>query len=667
MSARKDIDDLRREIRRHDHLYYVLARPSISDVEYDALMKRLLELEAKHPDLVTPDSPSQRVGVELTGAFPKVRHRVPMLSLDNTYSVEDIRAWGDRVAKGLPGEKTEFMVELKIDGVGLALTYENGRLTRAATRGDGETGEDITANARTIRSIPLALHGKAPKILEVRGEVYVTKDDFKNFNKVFLETGEETPFANPRNFAAGSLRQKDPGLVAKRPLRYLVHSFGWVEGADYPSHDAFLKACKELGLPVDPLTKKQKSIDGVIKECAELQEIREKLPYEADGAVIKLNDIGQQKVLGFTFKSPRWGVAYKFPATRVTTRVNDIEMSVGRTGAITPIAKLEPVNCGGVTVSNASLHNFDEIARLDVRIGDRVLIERAGEVIPKVIEVVKAERKGDERPVEIPTKCPACGGPLGKVNEEDVVYRCLNTSACPAQIEKSLLHFAGRDAMDIDGMGEAVVQGLLARGKVKDLADIYKLTKKDFLELEGFKDKKADNLMAGIAASRGRPLSRFVYGLGIRDVGEKGALLLAERFQTVDALAAADPDALLTIREVGPVMAESVVSYFRQPSAKKLIEKFRKLGIAPKEVVVRTGPQLWAGKSVVITGELSGLSRADAERLVRQLGGNPSSSVSKKTSFVVVGAAPGSKLAKAHKLGVETIDEKEFLKRAGRS
>jgi DNA ligase (NAD+) len=663
---RREIDRLRQEIRRHDHLYYVKARPVISDLEYDRLMKRLLDLEKIRPDLVTPDSPTQRVGSEITGAFPKVRHAVPMLSLDNTYSIEDLGAWHDRVARGLGGEKPEFMVELKVDGVGLALIYEKGRLARALTRGDGETGEDVTANARTIRSIPLALHGGPPKVIEVRGEVYVNKADFEAFNRAFRETGEETPFANPRNFAAGSLRQKDPAVTARRPLRYLVHSFGWVEGADYPSHEAFLKACRDLGLPVDFRTAKHKSLADVTASCARLQSEREALPFEADGCVVKVNSVRQQKLLGFTFKSPRWAVAYKFPALRVTTRIRDIEMSVGRTGAITPVAQLDPVPCGGVTISNASLHNFDEIERLDARIGDQVLIERAGDVIPKVVEVIKSARTGSERRVVLPEKCPVCGGKIGKTKEEDVAYRCLNTASCRAQLEKSLIHFASRDAMDIHGLGEAAVKELLARGKVKDLADVYRLAREDLLDLPGFKEKKPANLLAAVAESKERPLHRFVYALGIPNVGQKAAQTLADHFASLDRLTAAATDELMGVHEVGPVLAESVRAFFSQNSVKKLLDKFAALGVVPQRPVRKQGPQPLAGQTVVFTGGLKSMSRPEAEQRVRELGGRAASSVSKNTSFVVAGEAAGSKLQKARDLGVAVLTEEEFLKRVGK-
>jgi DNA ligase (NAD+) len=673
-SLHKEAEDLRRELHRHNHLYYVEDSPEISDAEYDRLMKRLQALEEDHPDLRTTDSPTQRVGGTPVTDFAPVKHRVPMLSLDNTYSVEDLKEWHERVLRGLAsGETPEFTVELKIDGLGLALLYENGVLVRAATRGDGETGEDVTANAKTIRTIPLKLSGKPPKLLEVRGEAYVTRADFKKFNDALRRNapppdaeGESAPvqvYANPRNFAAGSLRQKDPRITAQRPLRYFVHSYGWVDGADYKSHHDFLMACKSHGLPVDPRLSLVKTLDAFSAQCLILQKQRDELPFEVDGAVVKVNEIQQQKRLGFTFKSPRWAVAYKFPAAQATTKLLDVEMSVGRTGVITPVAKLDPVVCGGVTVSNASLHNFDEIGRLGVRIGDTVLVERAGEVIPKVIKIVETKRTGAERPIHIPKACPACGGEVGKLNDEDVSYRCLNSTACPAQLEKSLTHFASRDAMDIQGLGEAVVQGLLSKGLVKDLSDLYILTKDQLLTLEGFKDKKADNLLKGIDLSRSRPLSRFLYGLGIRDVGEKGAIMLADRFRSLDKLATASEEDLQQIHEVGPVLAASVVSFFRQPSVRKLLMKFKKMGIDPHEAAPAAGPRLLEGKTIVFTGELTQFSRSEAERLVRQLGGNASSSVSKNTSFLVAGPGAGDKLRKAQKLSVEVIDEDEFRRR----
>lgn len=662
-SRRAQADALRAEIRRHDRLYYVEARPEIADVEYDRLLRQLKDLETAHPDLVTPDSPTQRVGGMVTTDFQPVKHSVPMLSLDNTYTETDLLEWRDRVIKGLPpGETPAYVVEPKIDGVSLALLYENGLLVRAATRGDGETGEDVTRNAKTIRSIPLRLEGSFPNRLEVRGEVYVAKDDFKVLSLSCLEKGANAP-SNGRNFAAGSLRQKDPRVTAERPLRFFVHSYGMVEGARFETHQTFLKTCRSYGFAVDEHAVRCNTFEEALSACQRFQRDRTTFSFEADGAVVKVDAIEQQRRLGMTFKSPRWAVAYKFPAAQATTQVNEVVLSVGRTGAITPVAKLVPVECGGVTLSSASLHNFDEIKRLGLKIGDWVLVERAGEVIPKVIQVILSKRPADARPVMVPGACPACGGQIARMKEEEVIYRCLN-SACPAQIEKSLLHFASRDAMDIQGLGEAVVGELFAKKIVTDLADLYRVNKAQLLTLEGFKDKKAENLLKGIAESKNRSLSRFLNGLGIRDVGEKGAILLADHFGSLEKLMEASEERLRAIHEVGPVMAESVAGFFRQTTARRLIEKFRQLGIDPVEPKRTAGP--FTGKTVVFTGTLTRFARAEAERLVRELGGSASSTVSSQTSFVVAGPEAGSKLKRAQTLGIDVINEEDFLKRAGR-
>jgi DNA ligase (NAD+) len=655
-SLRRETETLRRELGRHNRLYYQESRPEIADVEYDRLLKRLQEIETAHPELAVPDSPTRRVGGGVSTDFAPVRHAVPMLSLDNTYSAEDLGDWNDRVLKGLlPGDKPAYGVELKIDGLGLALLYEKGLLVRAATRGDGETGEDVTPNARTIAVIPLKLKGSPPDTLEVRGEVYVDKADFAAFNR-------DAFYSNPRNFAAGSLRQKDSRLTARRPLKYFVHSYGVMSGPPPKGHREFLDKCRKWGLPVDPRARFFKDLKGAVSLCLDRQSKRESLPYEADGTVIKVDRLDHQRQLGFTFKSPRWAVAYKFPAAQATTKVLGVEWSVGRTGVLTPVAKLESVECGGVVISNASLHNFDEVERLGLRVGDRVLVERAGEVIPKVIQVVAGQRSGDETPVVLPTSCPACGGPVEKEKAEQVLFRCLNP-ACPAQVEKGILHFAGRDAMDIQGLGDVAVHELHARGLLRDAAGLYGLKKEDLLALEGFKDKKADNLLAAIAASRRRSLGRFVYALGIRDVGEKGALLLAETFGSLAKVAAATEEELLSIHEVGPVMAASVTEYFRQASVRALLDRFRASGVDPLPETISQGPRPLEGKTVVITGGLTLWSRSEAERLVRAAGGNAASSVSAQTSFLVAGADPGSKLARARKLGVEVIGEEEFRRR----
>lgn len=665
VSLAGEAEELRAQLRRHDRLYYIESRPEIADVEYDRLLRRLNEIESLRPDLKTPDSPTQRVGGSVSADFQPVAHAVPMLSLDNTYTETDLSDWRDRVIKGLPsGEKPSFVAELKIDGLGLALLYEDGVLVRAATRGDGETGEDVTANAKTIRCIPLRLEGRPPSRLEVRGEVYVEKKAFDQFNRQWVTNGDGVPFANPRNFAAGSLRQKDPRVTAGRPLRYFVHSYGTVDGPGFDTHGAFLSACRSFGLPVDTRTVMCPTFEEALASCRGFQSLRGDLPFEADGTVVKVDRIDHQKRLGFTFKSPRWAVAYKFPAAQATTRVVDVELSVGRTGAVTPVAKLEPVECGGVTLSNASLHNFDEIKRLDLRIGDWVLVERAGEVIPKVIQVIVSKRPVDTRPVLVPRACPACGGSIDRSKEGEVVYRCGN-SACPAQVEKSLVHFASRDAMDIQGMGDAVAAELRAKKFVTDLADLYRLTKGQLMTLEGFKEKKADNLLKAIGASRGRPLSRFLHGLGIRDVGEKGARLLAERFKTLPELMDASEETLRTLRDVGPVMAESVSRYFQQVTVRRLIDKFNQLGLSPFEPSRPSGPM--TGKTVVFTGTLTHFSRSEAERKVRELGGSTSATVSAQTSFVVAGPEAGSKLRKAQSLGIAVIDEDEFLRRLSRT
>lgn len=658
------IENLRKEIRKHDYLYYVLNQPEISDYEYDQLMKKLIELEKKYPELITPDSPTQRVSGEVTKEFKPVKHSIPMLSLDNTYSAEEIYEWNTRIKKVLT-EKYEFVVEPKIDGVSCAIVYKNGILSVGATRGDGETGEDITLNIKTIRSVPLALISPPsliPTFFEVRGEVYIDKADFEKLNKELSSRGITT-FANPRNSAAGSLRQKDPKITASRPLKFFVHSFGEIKSTKlkFNTHLEFLQLCKQLGLRTIEHVKLCSNIDEVINYCMYWQEKRDELKYEIDGMVIKINSLRQREILGYTLKSPRWAIAYKFPARQVTTKVINIRVQVGRTGIITPVADLEPVECGGVTISRATLHNFDEINRLGVLIGDTVVVERAGEVIPKVVKVIESKRTGKEQKFSVPKKCHECGGVIVKEKEE-VAYRCINPS-CPAQLARGLIHFAKREAMDIEGLGEAVVDELVNKKLVNDFADIYSLKKSDLLQLELFKDKKSQNLLNAIEKSKSQPLSRLLYGLGIRHVGEKAAQVLAEKFCDIDSLMNASVDELTKINEIGPVMAESIVNFFKQAQTKKLIAKLKSAGvntIEPKKKIVSEGP--FVGKTVVFTGELKSFSRAEAEAKVRQLGGNPVSSVSKKTDFVVVGENPGSKYTKAKQLKVKILTEQEFLK-----
>lgn len=665
MEIKKEIESLRKEIRKHDYLYYLLNQPEISDAEYDKLLKKLIELEKKYPQFITPDSPTQRVSGQPAELFRPVKHAKPMLSLENAYSVEEVKEWNERVKKGIKGEKCDYVVEPKIDGVSTALTYENGILTIGATRGDGETGEEITANIKTIRSIPLSLFPTAsfplPARLEVRGEVYIEKKEFNRLNEEMKKKGEIT-FANPRNAAAGSLRQKDPRVTASRPLKFFAHSYGLVEGGKkLNTHWEYLQVLKEYGIKSIEEAKLCKSIEEVINYCKQWEEKRDTLAYEIDGMVIKINSLSQQEKLGTTMKSPRWAIAYKFPARQATTKVKNILVQVGRTGIITPVAELEPVECGGVTISHSTLHNFDEIKRLGVKIGDTVLIERAGEVIPKVVKVIESKRTGKEKEFRVPTKCPVCAGPIVKEKEEEVAYRCIDPS-CPAQLARGLIHFAKREAMDIEGLGESVVEQLVQRKMVSDFADIYFLKKDDLLKLEFFAEKKAENLLKAIDTSKSRPLSRLLYAIGIRNVGEKAAQVLAERFETMDNLIKAKVEDLTSIYEVGPVMAKSVVNFFHQEGTRKLIEKLKKAGVRMREEKKKLGAQLLAGKTFVFTGELKSFTRTDAETRVRELGGNPTSSVSKKTDYVVAGENPGSKYTKAKELGVKIITEEEFSK-----
>jgi DNA ligase (NAD+) len=652
----KKIEDLRNRIREHDYLYYVLSQPVISDKEYDDLMVSLVELERAYPQYAAADSPGVRVSGGILEGFATVAHGQKMLSLDNTYSYEGLREWAARVSKGLQGEGVSFVVELKIDGLSANLTYRKGVLARAATRGDGDQGEDVTGNIRKIRPIPLRLRGAdVPALIEVRGEVYMDKEDFERLNRQRLEQGDSV-FANPRNAASGSLKLLDSAQVAQRKLNFFAHSLGQYEGKALKTHWDYLAQLKSWGVRVNPLCEICKDIDGVIAYCGAMQKKRDSLPYEIDGIVVKINDLRQQQALGATAKSPRWAVAYKFPARQATTELLKIRINVGRTGVITPSADLLPVECSGVTIKSATLHNFDEIGRLGVREGDRVLIERAGDVIPKIVKVV--EQRG-KKVFEIPVSCPVCGGTIVKEKEEDVAYRCINPS-CPAHLERGLLHFASRSAMDIEGMGESVVAQLVRLKLVKSLADVFRLTENDLARLELFKEKKIGNLLLAIDKSRSAPLSRVIYALGIRHVGEKAAFVLARRFLTLDALIKARKDDLQSIDEIGPVIAESVIDFFSQPQTKELIADLKRHKINLTEPAVKAEANQLSGKKVVFTGELSAYSRPEAEELVRRSGGQASSRVSKETDFLIAGDHPGSKYEKARHLGVAIIDEQQF-------
>lgn len=663
MSAKKtpktEISELRAEILKHDRRYYLLDNPVVSDTEYDKLMARLKTLEEAHPEFADATSPTGSVGGGVGSDFKPVRHAAAMLSLDNAYEEADIRAWDERVHKNLPpGDRPSYLVEPKVDGLSCALTYESGALVRAATRGDGETGEDVTANARAISAIPLRLSGRPPKRLEVRGEVYMTFTGFDKINEEEKRAGRE-PFVNPRNCAAGSFRQKDPSITAGRRLRFLAHSCGVWDGAAEPSsHAEFLDLCREMGL-ASSAYKRCADIDTVVAWYDAFKETEmPKLEYAVDGLVVKIDSFAQQKRLGYTAKSPRWGVAFKYPAQQATTVVRDVEYSVGRTGAITPVAKLEPVFCAGVTISSVTLHNFEEIERLGVRVGDRVLIERAGEVIPKVIKVVEKAKRGAA--IVPPSKCPDCGSPV--VKEEGLVaYRCDNVS-CPAQLRRTLEHFASRQAMDITGLGDCAVDQLVARKLVKDASDIYGLKKEQLLDLDLFADKKADNLLAQIEASKAKTLDRVIFALGIRHIGEKTAETIAERMD-LDALLNASAANFQAVPDIGPVVAKSLYDFFSSKTGKDLISRLKKADLMmtkPKRIMLAGAP--FAGMTFVFTGTLTRFTRDEAEENVKALGGKASGSVSAKTTYVVYGEDAGAKLKKANELGVKAITESEFEK-----
>jgi DNA ligase (NAD+) len=666
-------EEIRRQINDHNYRYYVLDSPIVSDAEYDRLMRELTSIEEAFPDLVTSDSPTQRVGAAPATGFESYTHRVPMLSLSNVFSDEELYAFDQRVKRmlGLDAESdVEYVGELKIDGLAVSITYDHGKFVRGATRGDGLSGEDITSNLRTIKSIPLAMYeppiedrnlferNPVPDLIEVRGEVYMLHEEFSRINREREESGEPT-FANPRNAAAGSLRQLDPSVTSKRNLGNFMYAVGYSENLGIETHYELLQAFKTWGFRTNPNTRLCRSIEEVSEFIREWGEKRETLPYDIDGVVVKVNSLESQGRLGFVARSPRWATAYKFPATQETTKVMDIIVGVGRTGALTPVAIMEPVEVAGVTVSRATLHNEDEVRRKDVRIGDMVVIQRAGDVIPEVVQVVLEKRTGDERPFVMPDKCPVCGGEVERP-EGEAVTRCVNL-ACPAQIKERILHFASRNAADIEGVGPAQVDGLTEHGLIADPADLYSLTMEQILTLDRMGEKLARKILASIDKSRKITLSRLIYGLGIRHVGEHVSQVLAEYFGSLDAIEAATEDELGAVPEVGPVIAQSIVCFFKEPHNRAVIGKLREQGMVPEASVVEKGTAL-EGKTFVFTGGLQSLTREEAEEKVRSLGGKATSSVSKKTSCVVAGTDPGSKLQKARDLGVEVLTEEEFLK-----
>jgi len=660
MKAEERIIQLREMIREHDYRYYVLGEPIISDYEYDQLMKELIELERQRPELITPDSPTQRVGGEPTEEFPTVTHPTPMLSLDNTYSEDELRDFDRRVRTFLGGEEFRYVAELKIDGVAISLIYRDNILVQGATRGDGFHGDEITQNLRTIRSIPLRLKEEVTDC-EVRGEAYLTIKEFERINREREQRGEKL-FANPRNAAAGSLKLQDPRLVSERRLSFLAYWLNLSAGV-IKTHGEALDLLSRLGFVVPPHRKGCQSIEEVLDFCREWEEKREELPYEIDGVVVKVDSFDQQGRLGTTAKNPRWAIAYKFAASQATTVLRDIALQVGRTGAVTPVAVLDPVRLAGSTISRATLHNEDEIRRKDIRIGDTVILEKGGDVIPKVVGVVREKRSPDSVPYVFPDRCPVCGSPLHREAGE-VAVRCENLR-CPAQLRRRIQHFASRRAMDIEGLGEAIVDQLVDEGLVKDYADLYYLKAEDLIPLERMAEKSATNLITAIQNSKKAPLDRLIFAIGIRHVGTNVARVLAREFRSMDRLSRASLEELESIEEIGPTIAASVVRFFAEEENRRVIEKLRRAGLRfalEEEEFKPAGPSPFEGKTVVLTGSLSRYTRDEAGELIRRLGGKVTSSVSKKTDLVIVGESPGSKYEKALQLGLATATEEEFIK-----
>jgi DNA ligase (NAD+) len=655
----KRIEQLRNEIRRHDYLYYVLNRPKITDRQYDKLFAELKLLEEKHPKLITPDSPTQRVSGQPIEGFKTIRHAVPMLSIDNTYSAEELKAFDKRIEKGLRTKNYSYVVELKIDGVAISLRYEKGVLVLGATRGDGTKGDDVTHNVKTIKAIPLVLlgDGQIPDILEVRGEVYMPTKTLVELNKQREKTGEP-PFANPRNATAGSLKQHDARITTERNLSFFAYSLGETSRKIAKTHYENLEKLKEYGLPINPHITKVQNIDKVIEICNKWENKRFKLDYQIDGLVIKVDQLNHYEILGTTGRAPRWCISYKYAAEQAETIVESIDVQVGKGGTLTPVTNLTPVLLAGTTVKRATLHNFDQVRRLDVREGDTVVIEKAGEIIPQVVEVKKQRRPKGAKPVKPPKKCPNCGSPVAK-DEDGVYIRCLNPD-CLGQLKERLRYFAGKGQMDIENLGEALVDQLVDTGLVKNFAELYKLQKAELAGLERMADKSAANVIEAIEASKKRPLWRLIAALGIRHVGGQSAQILAEHFGSLDALMNADKEALEAIDQIGPTMAESVYEYFRDKKNQTVINGLLAAGVKPERPRAKRSDKL-AGKTIVVTGTLKNFTRQQIEQTIRQAGGKASSSVSKKTDFVLAGEEPGSKLDKARQLGVRVIDEKKFL------
>ncbi len=661
--VRKRCRLLRAELDRHNYLYYVEAKPEITDLEFDALLNELLAIEAKYPELVTPDSPTQRVGGQPLEGFETVEHAVPMLSIDNTYSEEELRAFDDRVRRGLEGQKPAYVAELKIDGVSMSLLYEGGRFVRAATRGDGTRGDDVTANVKTIRAVPMRLRGSPPARLEVRGEVYMRRQELVRLNELREEAGEP-PLANPRNTTAGTLKLLDPREVAKRRLELGCYDVAPLPGTELTSHYKTLEDLKSYGFPVNPFFKRCKNIDEILKVCEEWSTKRHQLDFEIDGMVIKVDSAEQRRQLGATSKAPRWVIAYKYPAEVAETKLEKVTLQVGKTGTVTPVANLAPVHLAGTTVKRANLHNFEDIERKDIREGDIVRVQKAGEIIPQVLGPVLEKRPRNARKIAVPTACPQCGSEV-RQDPDGVYLRCLNP-ACPAQIKGRLRYFASRAAMDIEGMGEKLIEQLVDKDVVHNLDNIYDLTVDRLAGLERMGEKSAQNLVAAIEGSKKRPLSRLVNGLGIRHVGAHVAEVLANHFGSMEALQEASVEALCEVPEVGGVVAREVRNFFETGENRALIASLRAHGLTMKERRAAAGSrQPLAGKTLVVTGALKNYTRESIEERIKQLGGRASSSVSKKTDYVLAGENAGSKLTKARELGVTVLTEEEFEALAG--
>lgn len=657
----RQAEALRKEIRHHSYLYYVLDQPEITDYEFDKLYRRLVDLEATHPELITPDSPTQRVGGRASDDFSKVRFKKPMLSLTNVFNAEELRDFDRRVRNGLGAEPVEYITELKIDGLSMNLVYRDGLLVQGLTRGDGRVGEDVTANVRTIRTIPLRIEN-APPYMEIRGEVFMPRSSFARLNGERDEAGL-MPFANCRNAAAGSLRQLDPHVTAARNLDFFAYAIGEAEGLAVDTQEALLKQLAAFHFRVNPHYRKWDSIEGVIQGVAEWEEKRRDLPYDTDGMVVKVNDFRQQEALGATQKDPKWATAYKYPPEEAVTRVERIVVTMGRTGVLTPSADLDPVRLAGTMVKRATLHNLDFIREKDIREGDYVRIYKAGEIIPEVAAVLKDRRTGEEAEFEMPETCPVCGQPVAREAGE-AAYRCTNP-ACGGVVREKLIHFASRDAMDMEGFGPSVVDSLLAWGLVKDAADFYHLDAEELRQIERMGEKRAANLVAAAAASRGRGLAKLLFALGIRFLGAKGAEFLAERYGTMDAVMAADAEALQEVDGIGQVIAQSVCDYFQDEENRALIQRLKEAGVVMDAVREEAEGAAFAGERAVLTGKLSAMGRREAGELIRRLGGEVQSSVTRTTTLVIAGADAGSKLDKARAQGIPIISEEEFLRRAG--